>query len=165
MQLEKVAAKYEKTPRLRTAATIINGMRPKTIGRTLGIGLRVAGRVAGERLAGSTQTARHAQAHQQVVGSGMASGGAGQAATHSSGSLARGIGGFLRPFGRVGRALWLEIVGVFFFLPVLIFGSAMWRTRASWNHGPQHGEFLISAIVAVVFLYLGITSFWRAWRK
>lgn len=137
-------------------------MRPKTIGRALGIGLRVAGRMAGERMAGDAQAVSHAQPNEQV---GKAARRPGSAASQTSRNVARGIGGFLRPFGKVGRALWLEIVGVFFLLPVLIFGSAMWRDRASWNHGPLHKEFLISAVVVAVFLYLGVTSFLRAWRK
>src|ERR1700676_493453 len=33
------------------AATIIDGMKPQTVGRVLGVGLRVAGRLAGQRLA------------------------------------------------------------------------------------------------------------------
>ena len=32
-------------------------MKPQTIGRVLGIGVRVAGRMAGQRLAGATQAA------------------------------------------------------------------------------------------------------------
>lgn len=146
-------------------------MKPKKIGRVLGIGLRVAGRVAGERLAaqGQGQAAAHTLQNQQVVGapggSAAASRAAGQSAGRVSRGLARGIGGFLRPFGVVGRKLWLEIAGVFFLLPVLVFGPWMWRTRASWQHGPDHRTFVISAVIVVVFLYLGVSSFWRAWRK
>ncbi|MGH9599057.1 MAG: hypothetical protein ACRD3Y_09495 [Bryobacteraceae bacterium] len=148
-------------------------MKPKTIGRALGIGLRVAGRVAGERLAGQGQAAAHAPQNQRVVGASATSGAAnramaqtaGQKAGRASSRLAHGIGGFLRPFGSVGRKLWLEIVGVFFLLPVLVFGPWMWRTRASWRHGHDHGTFVISAVIVAVFLYLTITSFWRAWRK
>jgi hypothetical protein len=140
-------------------------MRPKTIGRTLGIGLRVAGRVAGARLAAQAQSTGQLHPNQQVAGSGTIHRAGGQAAGQVSHDLFRGIKGFLRPFGKVGHGLWLEVVGVFFLLPVLIFGSAMWRTRASWNHGPQHVPFLISTAIVVLFLYLAVTSFWRASRK
>lgn len=140
-------------------------MRPKTIGRTLGIGLRVAGRVAGERLAAQPQGTGHVRPDQHVQSGGTSQRLTGQSAGRASRSLGRGISGFLRPFARVGHALWLEIVGVFFLLPVLIFGSAMWRIRASWQHGPAHREFLVSGAIVVVFLYLSITSFWRAQRK
>lgn len=135
-------------------------MRPKTIGRTLGIGVRIASRVAGQRLAAHAQTGGQIQSPQAVP-----SRAAGQVAGHASRGLARGISGFLRPFARVGHALWLEVVGVFFLVPVLIFGSYMWRIRANWNHGPDHRYFLISSVIVVMFLYLSVTSFWRASRK
>ncbi|MFZ0746768.1 MAG: hypothetical protein WAM85_20350 [Terracidiphilus sp.] len=143
-------------------------VRPQTIGRVLGIGLRVAGRVAGQHLNGSTQAAGT-----QAVGApagpqaDIAARGrlAGESAGRVSGSLTRGVAGFLRPFGRVGGILWLEVTGVFFLLPVVVFGPTLWRTRASWAHGPDHRTFLASAIVIVVFLYLSVSSFWRARRK
>jgi hypothetical protein len=37
--------------------------------------------------------------------------------------------------------------------------------RASWAHGPDHRMFLITTMVVAVFLYLGVTSFWRARRR
>ena len=144
-------------------------MKPKKIGRALGIGLRVAGRMAGERLAGQNAAPGHAQPNEAVAETASASAAprqtAGRTAGRASGGLARGIGGFLRPFGTVGRKLWLEVVGVFFLLPVLVFGEWMWRDRASWEHGPNQGTFLVSAAIVVVFLYLAVSSFWRAWRK
>jgi type VI protein secretion system component VasK len=75
------------------------------------------------------------------------------------------VGGFLRPFGRVGRIVWLEVTGVFFLLPVVAFTPNLWRMRASWAHGPDHNMFLITTGVVLLFLYLGVTSFWRARRK
>jgi hypothetical protein len=81
------------------------------------------------------------------------------------GGVARGLGGFLRPFRRVGGILWLEVTGVFFLLPVIVFAPNLWRMRASWAHGPDHRSFLVTALVVVVFLYLGVTSFWRARRR
>jgi hypothetical protein len=79
--------------------------------------------------------------------------------------VAQGVGGFLRPFRRVGGILWLEVTGVFFLLPVLVFAPTVWRTRLSWAHGPDHRTFVASALVVAIFLYLGVTSFWRARRK
>ena len=140
-------------------------MRPKTIGRTLGIGLRIAGRIAGQRLAAQAQTGGQFPSAQGVPPAGPTSREAGQAAGRASRGLARGLSGFFRPFARVGHALWLEVAGVFFLVPVLIFGTYMWRIRASWQHGPDHVYFLISTGVVVMFLYLSITSFWRASRK
>jgi hypothetical protein len=65
----------------------------------------------------------------------------------------------------VGGILWLEITGAFFLLPVVVFAPNAWRTRASWLHGPDHRTFLASVVVVAVFLYLGVSSFWRARRR
>ena len=81
------------------------------------------------------------------------------------GGVARGVGGFLSPFKRVGTILWLEVTGVFFLLPVVVFTPNLWRMRTSWAHGPDHRMFLITAGVVALFLYLGVSSFWRARRK
>jgi hypothetical protein len=140
-------------------------MRPEAVGRVLGIGLRVAGRMAGQRIGAGVPGP--ASSGPQGSGSHGSNGfAAGREATGKAASgLARGIGGFLKPFRRVGGILWLEITGVFFFLPVLVFTPTMWRTRASYAHGPDHRTFIASAFVVVVFFYLGVTSFWRARRK
>ena len=61
--------------------------------------------------------------------------------------------------------MWLEVTGVFFLLPVVVFIPTLWRTRASWMHGPDHRTFVASAIVVVIFSYLGATSFWRARKR
>lgn len=150
------------------AATIINGMRPQTIGRVLGTGLRVAGRMAGERLAASAQSAAAQQAQPQaqpLANAAVRVQATRQATVQAGGGMARGIGGFLRPFRRVGGIIWLEVMGVFFLLPVIVFTPNLWRMRASWAHGPEHRMFLITAMVVAVFLYLGVTSFWRARRR
>jgi hypothetical protein len=75
------------------------------------------------------------------------------------------VGGFLRPFGRLGGILWLEVTGAFFFLFVVVFGQMVWRSRASYAHGPDHQKFLAAAVLALVFLYLSVSSFWRARRR
>ena len=142
-------------------------MRPQTIGRVLGVGVRIAGRMVGERLAESANAAPPARS-QAIVNAGVHAENARQAVRASAqagAGMARGVGGFLRPFGRVGRILWLEITGAFFFLPVIAFAPNLWRMRASWAHGPDHRMFLITAAVVLVFLYLGISSFWRARRR
>jgi hypothetical protein len=125
------------------AATIISKMRAQTIGRVLGAGLRMAG----ERLAGVDKRA------------------AGVTAGRASGGLVRGVGGFLRPFRRVGGILWLEITGVFFLLPVVAFAPRLWAVRASWAHGPDHWRFLLTLGLMTVFFYLSASSFWRARRR
>jgi Ca2+/Na+ antiporter len=133
-------------------------MKPHSIGRALGIGMRVAGRIAGQRLvAGAAASPTGSTAAQNRA--------AGQAAGRATGSIARGIGGFLRPFRRLGGMLWLEVMGAVFFLPVVVFSSTLWRTRASYDHGPDHRTFLVTAGIVLVFLYLSASSFWRARRR
>lgn len=130
-------------------------MKPHSIGRVLGIGLRVAGRVAaGESAPQAQQAAIAAQSRSS-----------GHAAGRATRGVARGLKGFLRPFGRVGGTLWLEVTGVFFFLPVVVFVPTLWRTRASYLHGPDHRTFLTAALIVVIFFYLSVSSFWRARRR
>jgi hypothetical protein len=138
-------------------------MKPHSIGRALGIGMRVAGRIAGQRVATGAQAADNAPARPAVDAA--QSRAAGQAAGQATRGLARGVGGFLRPFGRVGGILWLEVTGVFFFLPVIVFTPTLWRFRASWLHGADHKTFLVTAAIMAVFFYLSVTSFLRARRK
>jgi hypothetical protein len=157
------------------------GMKPQTIGRALGIGLRVAGRIAGQSLAAGVESAGAQPAavmHTPEAGDaatsmetrGMAkktkdARSAGQAAGETTKGVARGVGGFLRPFRRVGGIVWLEVTGSFFFLFVLAAGISLWRTRPSHFYGPYDKNFLAAAGIMVVFFYLGARSFWRARRR
>jgi hypothetical protein len=141
-------------------------MKPQSIGRALGVGLRVAGRMAGERMAASANAAVNAPASQPSSEAAAAhTRAAGQAAGKASRGVVRGIGGFLRPFGRVGGIVWLEVTGVFFLLFVVVFARALWIYRASYAQGPDHQKFLVSAPLVLVFLYLSVSSFWRARRR
>lgn len=141
-------------------------MKPQTIGRALGIGLRIAGRIAGQQLAASAETAANAPARPQAAApTAEQSRTKGKAAGQVTRGVARGVGGFLRPFSRVGGILWLEVTGVFFFLPVVVFSPNLWRMRASWLHGPEHSTFLVTAGIVVLFFYLSVSSFWRARKK
>ena len=140
-------------------------MKPQNLGRALGIGLRVAGRIAGQQISASAQAAANAPTRPVAAAQAELTRGAGRVAGQASRGVVRGLGGFLRPFGRVGGILWLEVTGVFFFLPVLVFAPTLWRTRASYLAGPGHRDFVLSTAIVCIFLYLSISSFWRARRK
>jgi len=147
------------------AATIITNMKAQTIGRALGIGLRVAGRVAGQHIATAS-----AAPGSQTVGSKpervqVAEPIASKAIGAATGNVARGVGGFLRPFRRLGGILWLEMTGAFFFLFVVAASLSMWRTKPSHLNGPYDKNFLAAAVIMVVFFYLGASSFWRARKR
>jgi hypothetical protein len=154
-------------------------MRSRRIGRALGIGLRVAGRLAGQRLAAQPQPignafpARPANATDAAAQAASGSGSqaraavraAKQSATLAGGGIRQGVGGFFRPFRRVGGILWLEVTGVFFLLPVIVFAPTLWREGVAYSHTADHRTFWITALIVTVFLYLGISSFWRARRR
>lgn len=83
----------------------------------------------------------------------------------TTGSLKQGIKALLTPIGRATSIVWLQVTGLFFFLPVLAFAPKLWLLRANWLHGPEHKTFLLCAGVVGLFFYLGVSSFWRAARK
>ncbi|MGD0480196.1 MAG: hypothetical protein ABSA42_08510 [Terracidiphilus sp.] len=154
------------------------------IGRALGVGVRVAGHMAGRLLEGHAQPAAaapHVRQAAPVAGSQAQSSNdqnraAGHAAAHAtiqarqsvghaSRSVSRGVGGFLRPFRRVGGILWLEVTGVFFLLPVVVFAPSLWREIVAYSHTRDHRTLWVTVGVVAVFLYLGVSSFWRAHRR
>lgn len=156
-------------------------MGPQRIGRALGIGLRVAGRVVGKRVAESAKSAAsgsqpgfaapgvaaQAQAVRDEVRAAHreARQEAGRAAVQTAKGVGRGVAGFLKPFQRVGGILWLEVMGVFFLVFVLAFVPTVWKTRASFAHGPDQRTFWSAAAIIAVFLYLSVSSFWRARKR
>ncbi len=139
-------------------------MKPYKIGRVVGMGLRVAGKIAGEQMAGRAQ-APTASVPLQVSGQAVLERAAGQVAGQATRNLARGVGGFLRPFGRVGRNIMLEVVGAFFLLFAVASSLYLWRFKPGHLQGPYDKNFLAAAGIAVVFLYLSLSSFWRARKK
>jgi hypothetical protein len=163
-------------------------MNPNEFGKRLGIGVRVAGRIAQQRAAQAGQAATPPQAGPSASqgtsssSSQSTSQPAGRVTVHAPrpaakvnayGSQARSfsrvagrsMGGFLRPFSRVGGILWLEVTGFFFGLFALYFAQDIWRTHASYAAGPQHQRFLIAAGMTALFGYLSVSAFWRARRR
>ncbi len=143
-------------------------MRPQIIGRAVGIGVRVASRIVGQWLAASGQSGSGAPRTDAVhlgPGSTAKNRAAGQAtgqfATQAGRGVSRGIGGFLRPFRRVGGILWLEVTGAFFLLFAVGFALRLWQNWSGFSKMSR--DFAIGA--ALVFLYLGVSSFWRARRR
>jgi len=124
--------------------------------------MRVMGRMAGQAIMGEDVQGANAHARQTSQPSVH---GRGRAAGQATRNVSRGMSGFLKPFRTVGGKILLEVVSVFFLLPVVAFAPVLWRTRESWQHGPDHRTFLAAAVVIVVFLYLGVSSFWRARRR
>jgi hypothetical protein len=162
-------------------------MRARRIGRTLGIGVRVFARVATGRVAEPEQARAQSATQSQgaraqpyaaapppgsrnsyraaLEATAPAAVQAGQTLNQASQSVTRGLGGMLRPFRRVGGILWLEVTGVFFLLPVVVFAPALWREIAAYHHTSDHKTLCLTAAIMAVFLYLGVSSFWRAHKR
>jgi hypothetical protein len=128
--------------------------------------------MAGQMLATFVQPAAatpHAQRAVAVSGAANLNRSVGQAAGRATiearQSVSRGIGAFLYPFRRVGGILWLEVTGVLFLLPALLFAPALWRAAIAYPHTADHKTLWVTAGVVAVFLYLGVSSFWRAHRR
>ncbi len=124
--------------------------------------MRVAGRMAGQAIMG--ESAPNSGTPVQSA-SPAAAAVRGRSAGQATRGVTRGISGFFKPFGTVGGKILLEVLGVFFLLPVVVFAPVLWRTRASWQQGPDHRAFLSAAVIVVLFLYLGVSSFWRARKR
>jgi hypothetical protein len=140
-------------------------MKAQKIGRALGIGLRVAGRIAEQRMGGQQRPPQP----RVWAGSGSTAAAtvrsAGRVTAVASAGAARGFGGFLKLCGRLGGILFLEITGAFFLLLGIGFVFYLWK---GWHVGLQATDrwhLGVEALVAIMFIYLGLSSFWRARRK
>jgi hypothetical protein len=139
-------------------------MEPNRFGRKLGIGVRVASRMVKERAA---------QANNAAASTPQAAPPPPPAPKKNLVEPARRVGegtrrfgqAFLGPVKHVSATLWLEITGLFFALFALFFGQNAWNTRTSALHGPHHAQFLLYAIVTVIFLYFCVSSFVKAARR
>ena len=132
----------------------------------MGIGLRVAGRMAGQRIMGEGQTGpAPVQADQSPAQTSAGAAAHGRAAGQATRGVAKGVGGFLRPFQKVGGKIWLEVTGVFFLLMAFVFA---WYIVRGWNTSGgsiSRTHLIIEALISLMFLYLGIGSFWRARKE
>jgi hypothetical protein len=141
-------------------------MEPKKVGRTLGIGVRVASNMLRQRVeqAAASKPApaeagngRPAAAQpRRKIGS--------QAAAAKRGARAF-LQAFLGPFTHAGGVLWLEITGLFFALFALFFVESGYRVRTAWRQGPEHTHLLLYAAMAIAFAWFSVSSFTRAYRK
>jgi hypothetical protein len=88
-----------------------------------------------------------------------------KAVAGEAGRLGRSL---LAPFARAGKALWLEVTGVFYAIFALFFVNYAWRlrgaARAAAGNSVDHQHFFAALAAAVVFVYFTLTSFVRARR-
>jgi predicted anti-sigma-YlaC factor YlaD len=128
-------------------------MEPDRVGRKLGVGVRVASGMLRDR---ATQTAQTAKQDAPVYAARAKS------AAKGAKRFGESIWG---PFVHAGSVLWLEVTGLFFAIFSLFFVQGVYRLRTDWRTGPNHQRLLIYAVVAIVFLYFAVSSFYRAHRK
>ena len=134
-------------------------MEPKKVGRTLGIGVRVASNMLRERV-------QQASAPSPVTTPPQSRRVGAQNRVQNAKKGARAFGqALLGPFTHAGSILWLEITGLFFALFALFFVQSAYRVYSSWQHGPEHLHFWLYAALAAGFGWFSVSSFVRAWRK
>jgi len=141
-------------------------MEPKKVGRTLGIGVRVASNMLRERVE------RAAAAHPPPAQAGNGRPAAAAPAipiTNRVANVKRGAKAFgqafLGPFTHAGSVLLLEITGLFFALFAVFFAQSVYRLHAAWSRGPEHTHLLLYCALAVAFAWFSVSSFLRAYRK
>lgn len=137
-------------------------MEPNTLGRKLGIGVRVASRMLMDRAAQTSSSPAAAPSRQQAAPLSQVYAARGR-------NVARGTRRFgesiWRPFAHASSVLWLEVTGLFFAIFTLFFGMNTFKLRYQWEIGPDHRRFLVYAAVTVVFAYFTFSSFYRARKK
>lgn len=142
-------------------------MQPNRFGRVLGVSTRLAA----EKLqkAAQASSARPPSAAPSAAAARPAQPSKPQVKAYVEGSrrLAQGAGRFggalWRPFAHATAVLWLEISGVFFALFALFFivhASQVYRT-SGWHE--RHAT--AYAILALLFSWFAVSSFWRAGQK
>ncbi|HEY4113778.1 MAG TPA: hypothetical protein VGM17_06925 [Rhizomicrobium sp.] len=148
-------------------------MEPNRFGRKLGIGVRVASRMAKERATKAASANGTTAAAQPQTAPRTPPPPAPKNSKKNYTEPARRVGEGTRRFGQaffgplkqVSATLWLEITGLFFALFALFFGQNAWKTRASALHGPEHAHFLLYAVLTLIFVYFCISSFVKAARR
>jgi hypothetical protein len=144
-------------------------MEPKKVGRTLGIGVRVASNILRERVERATAP------HPAPATAGNGRPEAAPAPRRPSrvnsrvATAKRGVKAFGQalwgPFTHAGSILWLEITGLFFALFAAFFVQSVYRVHTAWRQGPEHTHLLLYAALAVAFAWFSVSSFARAYRK
>src|ERR1700761_4032127 len=129
-------------------------MEPRRVGRTLGIGVRVASNMLRDRV-------ERAAAHPRPVTSSIPV----PPAKHMGNrvvSVKRGVKAFGQalwtPFGHAGGILWLEITGMFFALFALFFVQSAYRVRSDWRTGPEHIHLILYLVLVAGFAWFSASS-------
>lgn len=142
-------------------------------GRKLGVGVKVLGRMAKQRIetgsvTGSAPPAAGNAAQQPpaakppAVEPIKAAARGAKVAREGGRRFGQAVWG---PFTKAGHVLWLEISGVFFGLFAAFFFETAWRLRGGIHGGPDKDHFWLFLIMGVLFAYFCVSSFVRARRR
>ena len=134
-------------------------MEPNTLGRRLGVGMRVASKMILERATqgSSAPAGKLPQAPQPQVYAAK-----GKAVVSGTRKFGESV---WKPFAHASGVLWLEVTGLFFGIFTLFFASNTYKLRNEWDIGPDHQRFLVYSLVTLAFAYFTFSSFYRARKK
>ena len=76
--------------------------------------------------------------------------------------LKQGVTAAGKTFFRIVHVLWLQVTGFFFVCFAVIGAGAFWR---QYHLHAAQGKLVVIAIFTVMFLWFGLTSFWRAHKR
>ena len=69
-------------------------------------------------------------------------------------------------FGRVLHQLWLEVTGFVLLALAFIGGIAFFREFARYQAGQTTtGRVAVAIVFTLTFVWFGVSSFWRVWKK
>jgi hypothetical protein len=138
-------------------------MEPNTLGRKLGIGLRIASKMLLDR-ATSPAAAPHVPptAAPPTPRPSPVYAARGKEVVRSTRKFGESV---WRPFTHASGVLWLEVTGLFFGIFTLFFAVNTYKLRHEWAIGPDHQRFLVYTVVTGIFGYFTFSSFYRARKK
>jgi hypothetical protein len=141
-------------------------MEPRKVGRTLGIGVRVASNMVRERM---EQNAQNAANRPPEAKPSPKSAPVGPKLVSHATNARRGIRAFghalVTPFTHAGSILWLEITGLFFALFALFFAQNIYRLRGAWHQPGEQQHFWLYVVLGLGFGWFSVSSFIRARKK
>src|SRR5713226_4271657 len=86
--------------------------------------------------------------------------------TRTVGAILKGVRTTAVHFGRVLHQLWLEVTGFVFLALAFIGGGAFFREYARYQAGQTTtGRVVVAIVFTLTFVWFGVTSFWRVWKK
>lgn len=77
-----------------------------------------------------------------------------------------GVSGFVGPLRNVLRVLFLEVSGlIFLFLSLTVVSASIREYRKYAMHEIGPGRVILAGAIGAMFLYFGVSQFWRAHRR